>query len=474
MGEWVIKNPFLESSFLRFIIVGGLGLITSLTIFYSLADILKVDPSISAVIAFCPAVTQNFLLNHYWSFAKVVNYPASLRGFFKYVGIYLLGLCINVLVLNLALVIFHPDLKVIAQFIGTLSSMIFDFFGIKLLVFLPNRNQATVTKFGENVLKFIYRIVARLYLKNPFMADWIFEKYQRPINFFKMLMNQTCFLLKINYAPFLLGATIDVTSKCNLHCRFCRGQYPELETKTEVMPFQRYKAILSRLPHSIESILLSNIGEPMLHPQIFEIIDYTSRAGFRPVVFTNGTLLTEDVCSTLLSSHLYSLNISLETDPENCLNIRGTDLGEIENNVNRLLDLKKRIETSVKINLSLVVHKGNAKKVPDFLTKWASAVDEVKISPVQLNEKNENPILCSELWRGNINVRPDGSISPCCADFVGELIIGTVFKTDLLTIWRGPKMHNLRATVIRHEFPYKCRNCRWENIMGLGRIGKLK
>ncbi len=399
----------------------------------------------------------------------MVRSPVSLR-----VAIYLLGLCANILALNLILVVFNPDPKVIAQFFGTLSSMILGFFGAKLFIFLPNRNQAPIMKYGENLLKFIYKIVARLYLKNPFMADWIFEKYQRPINFFKLLINQMCFLLRINYAPFLLGATIDVTSKCNLKCVICRGQYPELETKTEVMPFHTYKAILSHLPRSIESILLSNIGEPLLHPQIFKIIDYTSRAGFRPVVFTNGTLLTEDVCRKFLSSCLYSLNISLETDPENCWKIRGTDLEKLELNVKRLLDLKKRIETRVKINLSLVVHKGNAKNIPDFLAKWAGVVDEVKISPVQLNEKNENPSLCSELWRGNINIRPDGSVSPCCADFIGELIIGNVLNTDLLTIWRGTKMQNLRATVIRREFPYKCRNCVWENIMGLGRIGKLK
>ncbi len=325
---------------------------------------------------------------------------------------------------------------------------------------------------GSTFLKFIYKVIALIFLKNPYMSEWAFEKYQRPVNFLRMFINQCCFLLRINYAPFPLSAAVNVTSKCNLKCKICRGQYPDLEKNPVDMPLSTFKTILTHLPNSIETVLLSNLGEPLLHPNIFAIIRCTARAGFRPILFTNGTLLTKQMCSKLLSAPLYSISVSIETDPINCQEIRGFNLSDLEFKVYQLLQIRKEMKSNVRIALSLVIHKANVKMVTQFLAKWKGVVDDIKISPVQLNERNPQLRRCVEFWRGNLSVRPDGLVTPCCVDFHGELIIGNAIESNLLEIWNGVLMRIIRAAVVKNKFPAKCCNCRWGEFTGNGRTWK--
>ncbi len=131
---------FLKRPGIRFIIVGGLGFIVNLGIFYLIADILKGDSNLAALVSFLVAVTHNYLLNHYWSFNAIVDSPISWKSYFKFVLVYCMGLGINLLVLNAIIIIFNPPLKVIAEFFGTLGGMLIDYFGSKKLVFLRTRN----------------------------------------------------------------------------------------------------------------------------------------------------------------------------------------------------------------------------------------------------------------------------------------------------------------------------------------------
>ncbi len=134
-----MKIRFLDQSLIKFLIVGAGGLVLNLFIFYLLADVLKWDPNFSAIIDFVICVTVNYFLNHIWSFKEVVNYPPSLKSYFKFFLIYLIGLSVNLLVLNIILILFMPSLKVIAQFFGSVCGTFFDFFGAKFLVFVKNK-----------------------------------------------------------------------------------------------------------------------------------------------------------------------------------------------------------------------------------------------------------------------------------------------------------------------------------------------
>lgn len=124
-----------ENSLLRFLFVGTLGTIVNVIIFFVFADYLNFNASISSIIAFCIAVTQNYFLNHLWSFKKFVNFKVNWKSYIKYVCVNIFGLIVNLIVLNLILMQFNPTIKATAQLSGVLAGTLFNFILSKFYVF---------------------------------------------------------------------------------------------------------------------------------------------------------------------------------------------------------------------------------------------------------------------------------------------------------------------------------------------------
>ena len=124
-----------ENSLIRFLFIGFLGAILNMVIFYIVADYFLIDANIASVVAFCIAVTQNYILNHLWSFKKHINYNLNLRSYLKYVYVNIFGLIANLIVLNLILMEFQPSLKVIAQLCGIIVGTLFNYTLSKMYVF---------------------------------------------------------------------------------------------------------------------------------------------------------------------------------------------------------------------------------------------------------------------------------------------------------------------------------------------------
>jgi len=121
--------------FLKFAIVGGSGTIINLVIFYFMADYFKINPILSSVVGFTVAVTNNYLLNHKWTFISVVNDNISLKYYLKFVTSSLLGLLMNIIVLKIVIIVFKPKLLVIAQAFGIVAGMGSNFLLSKFIVF---------------------------------------------------------------------------------------------------------------------------------------------------------------------------------------------------------------------------------------------------------------------------------------------------------------------------------------------------
>lgn len=133
-------------SFIIFAIVGFGGMVTNLVVFFIFADILDLWANGVAVAAFLIAGTQNYVLHHRWTFRKItLDEKLSLYGWVKFNLTTLVGLGINLLVLNLILRFYEVPYKVIAQFCGVAFGTVFNYLGSRLFVF----NKGSFSK--ENV-----------------------------------------------------------------------------------------------------------------------------------------------------------------------------------------------------------------------------------------------------------------------------------------------------------------------------------
>jgi dolichol-phosphate mannosyltransferase len=138
INVWKIRNtdkPGLYQ-FLKFAITGGLGTITNLSIFFIFADLLGFYQIPVSIACFLIAATQNYFINHFWSFNKVnKNTAPSLKKWVFFIGASLAGLALNIFVMETIVIYWNPPYKVIAQTMGIVAGMFVNFFASKYVIF---------------------------------------------------------------------------------------------------------------------------------------------------------------------------------------------------------------------------------------------------------------------------------------------------------------------------------------------------
>ena len=83
----------------------------------------------------------------------------------------------------------------------------------------------------------------------------------------------------------LKKAYLEITNVCNLSCAFCPGTRRE---KGFLSP-EGFSLLAGKLRPHTEYLYLHLMGEPLLHPQLGEILARAEALGFRVMVTTNGT-----------------------------------------------------------------------------------------------------------------------------------------------------------------------------------------
>ena len=144
LDVWRVKFMLLNISvkqFIKFGITGGLGTLTNLLFFFLFADIIGLPEIPVSIGCFLIAGTQNYIINHKWSFAnKTSPSNLSINKWGLFLGASLVGLLINIAVMKWMLINFNLPYKFIAQACGIATGMFINFFISKLLVFRRKNN----------------------------------------------------------------------------------------------------------------------------------------------------------------------------------------------------------------------------------------------------------------------------------------------------------------------------------------------
>jgi dolichol-phosphate mannosyltransferase len=116
----------------KFGVVGGSGYVVNLIVFALLTELVGIHHIAAAVLSFCVAVSNNFLLNRHWTFQATQGHA----GFqaVRFFTVSLLALGVNLVFLYLLVdVASAPELP--SQAIAVAGAMPFNFLGNKLWTF---------------------------------------------------------------------------------------------------------------------------------------------------------------------------------------------------------------------------------------------------------------------------------------------------------------------------------------------------
>ena len=73
---------------------------------------------------------------------------------------------------------------------------------------------------------------------------------------------------------------VELTTRCNLHCRMCVKYAEGSSIVEEDLPLAAFKSLAPSLAHT-QALILNGIGEPLLHPELEKIISF-ARANMAP------------------------------------------------------------------------------------------------------------------------------------------------------------------------------------------------
>jgi MoaA/NifB/PqqE/SkfB family radical SAM enzyme len=96
--------------------------------------------------------------------------------------------------------------------------------------------------------------------------------------------------------------------RCNLSCAYCN----EYDDRSKPVPFDEMRRRIDCLASFGTSIVTISGGEPLLHPELDEIIRHIRRRGIIAGLITNGYLLTRERVERLNRAGLEYLQISID------------------------------------------------------------------------------------------------------------------------------------------------------------------
>jgi len=158
-----------------------------------------------------------------------------------------------------------------------------------------------------------------------------------------------------------LAAIWEITQKCNLRCKHCfsssgRQQPDELSTE------EAKRAIDILADRKVLYINFTG-GEPLLRPDMFEILGHASSKKMAINLSTNGTLVTSKVAELLRETNVQSVQISIDGLGELHNRFRGMS-GAFEEALRAIRLLK---DAGMDVEISTSVNRTNLGQIPQII-----------------------------------------------------------------------------------------------------------
>ncbi len=96
--------------------------------------------------------------------------------------------------------------------------------------------------------------------------------------------------------------------RCNLDCGYCN----EYDQVSKPVPIEEMKRRLDRLAEMGTSIITISGGEPLMHPELEDVIRHIRKHGMIAGMITNGFLLSKERIASLNAAGLEHLQISID------------------------------------------------------------------------------------------------------------------------------------------------------------------
>ena len=195
--------------------------------------------------------------------------------------------------------------------------------------------------------------------------------------------------------PFPINIEVDLTELCNHGCTFCFSawyrEWDRSSLDTEIIK-QRLKEAKEL---GTKSISLTGGGEPMLHKDFLEILQYSNDLGLENGLITNGSVITKKNVGALRES-LRWVRVSMAGGNREAYNlVQGKDhFDRVIDNVKMLSDSNEGHAT--KVGIRMLVLEDNLDSVENLARHLAGTnVSYLQVAPDEFTKDG------GKFWRGD-------------------------------------------------------------------------
>jgi hypothetical protein len=176
---------------------------------------------------------------------------------------------------------------------------------------------------------------------------------------------------------------VEVSAIGDLRCAMCLvGCRPPVNRLTGAMTLAMFRSLVDEVP-GLRELVLQGIGEPLLAPNLVDMIRYAKARGVRVAVDTNATLLYRDRAEELVEAGLDRLYVSLDgADPQGFEGVPdGAHFGPVLENLAGLVAARRAAQRGTPAVLVLfVATPQNIAQLPDMVALLGGiGVGEVRV-----------------------------------------------------------------------------------------------
>lgn len=275
---------------------------------------------------------------------------------------------------------------------------------------------------------------------------------------------------------------LEITNICNRNCAFCPGTQRE----KSMMSLSDFRRLAVQLRGWTEYLYFHLMGEPLLHPQLAEFLQIAAELGFRVILTTNGTLLSETQQILLSAEALHKVNISIHSFEAN-------DCGCLEDYLKDCISFacaaaQKGVIVSFRLwnndgAQTVGMHDRNP-EILSFLQKtfplpWQTNARGSRLAehiylnqdvvfdwPAPTAEDTGSDVFCYGL-KDHIGILCDGTVVPCCLDSDGNLPLGNLLQQPLEEILDSSRAKSMyEGFRQRYAAESLCRRCGYARRFG--------
>lgn len=287
-----------------------------------------------------------------------------------------------------------------------------------------------------------------------------------------------------------MGVHICPSTYCNFKCHYCKhsldtmSDYAVGQTgwlKRQFMDMELYNKIIDQLkqfPHKVKLLNFAWLGEPLLHPNIIDMVRIAKEADVADTVsiVTNASMLNKKMSDGLIDAGLDRLRISLQgLNADDYWDVAKykIDYEEYLNNIKYFYEHKRSTDLYIKIIDAMLKtaddearFRGLFEDICDYINieHLVPIHQELDITDMKKefdvgyfgNSIVENKI-CTYCFYMLV-ISPDGEIMPCTnADYIQEdgtiriMGLGNIMNETITEYWNGDRLRNLRKSMIYGE-----------------------